>query len=101
MLAEALAQAGTVVCEPMASVRLEFPAARIGAVLSLLAGLGAAVQAPSPRGDDLTVVDASLPSARVHSLQGQLPGLTGGQGVLESSFGGHQPVQGIYPIRYG
>src|SRR5262249_51967112 len=43
---EALTRAGTVVCEPMASVRVELPAARTGAVLSVLARLGADVQMP-------------------------------------------------------
>jgi ribosomal protection tetracycline resistance protein len=42
VLMEALRQAGTVVCQPMARVRLELPAPRMGDVLSALARLGAA-----------------------------------------------------------
>jgi len=98
VLMKALRQAGTVVCEPMASVRVELPAARTGAVLSALARLGAGVETPLPHGDLPTVL-ATLPSAKIRSLQEQLPGLTGGEGVLEAGFGGYQPVRGRVPSR--
>jgi ribosomal protection tetracycline resistance protein len=95
---EAVQRAGTVVCEPMARVRLEVPGSRLGAVLAVLARLGAAVEAPAARGD-LALVDSMLRAADVHGLQQQLPGLTGGEGVLESSFGGYRPVRGHPPRR--
>jgi len=98
VLMEALSQAGTVVCEPMTSVRVELPAARTGAVLSCLARLGADPQTPLPHGD-LSIVPTTLPSAKVRSLQEQLPGLTGGEGVLEAVFGGYRPVRGRVPSR--
>ena len=98
VLAQALERAGTVVCEPMAQVRLDIPAGRIGAVLSALARLDAVASAPAALGD-LSVVEALLPAAVVHLLQRQLPGLTGGEGVLETSFGGYQPVRGKFPAR--
>jgi ribosomal protection tetracycline resistance protein len=98
VLMQALAQAGTVVCEPFARVRLEIPTATIGAVLPALARLGAAVETPSPNAE-LSVVEAVLPSARVYDLQRELSRLTGGEGVLESSFGGYQSVSGDQPTR--
>ena len=98
VLTKALGQAGTVVCEPMASARVEAPAARTGAVLSCLARLGAEVETP-PQHGDLLVVLATLPSAKVRSLHEQLPGLTGGEGVLEAGFGGYRPVRGRVPSR--
>jgi ribosomal protection tetracycline resistance protein len=98
VLMEALRTAGTVVCEPMASVRVELPAARTGVVLSGLARLGADVETSLPCGD-LSVVLTTLPSAKVRSLQEQLPGLTGGEGVLEAGFGGYRPVRGRVPSR--
>jgi ribosomal protection tetracycline resistance protein len=98
VLRRALKQAGTVVCEPMASVRVELPAARTGAVLSRLARLGADVETPLPHGD-LSIVLTTLPSAKVRSLQEQLPGLTSGEGVLEAGFGGYRPVRGRVPSR--
>jgi translation elongation factor EF-G len=45
------------------------------------------------------VVTALLPSAQVRSLQEQLPGLTGGEGAADVSFGGYQPVRGSFPTR--
>jgi ribosomal protection tetracycline resistance protein len=98
VLREALRQAGTVVCQPMARVRLELPAARMGDVLSALARLGAATEMPLLDAEQ-SVVTAMLPSAQVRSLQEQLPGLTGGEGVLDASFGGYEPVHGSFPAR--
>ena len=98
VLMRALGQAGTVVCEPMASVRVEVPAARTGAVLARLARLGAHVDTPLPQGD-LSILSTTLPSARVRNLQEQLPELTGGEGVLEAGFGGYRPVHGRLPAR--
>jgi ribosomal protection tetracycline resistance protein len=98
VLREALRQAGTVVCQPMARVRLEVPAARMGEVLSALATLGAAAAMPLLDAE-LSVITALLPSVQVRSLQEQLPGLTGGEGVLDVSFGGYEPVHGSFPIR--
>jgi ribosomal protection tetracycline resistance protein len=98
VLGKALRQTGTVVCQPMARVRLELPAARVGEVLSALARLGAATQA-APLDAELSVVTAMLPSAQVRGLQEQLPGLTGGEGVLDASFGGYEPVHGSFPTR--
>src|SRR5499427_22481 len=98
VLMEALRQAGTVVCQPMARVRLELPAARMGDVLSALARLGAATEMPLLDAE-LSVVTAMLPSAQVRSLQEQLPGLTGGEGVLDASFGGYEPIHGSFPTR--
>ncbi|HEY3956038.1 MAG TPA: translation factor GTPase family protein [Streptosporangiaceae bacterium] len=98
VLMEALRQAGTVVCQPMDQVRLELPAARMGDVLSALARLGAAAQRPRHDAEQ-SVVTALLPSAQVRGLQEQLPGLTGGEGVLDASPGGYQPVHGSFPAR--
>jgi ribosomal protection tetracycline resistance protein len=98
VLMDALRQAGTVVCQPMARVRLELPAPRMGDVLSALARLGAATEMPQLDAE-LSVVTAMLPSALVRSLQEQLPGLTGGEGVLDASFGGYEPVHGSFPRR--
>jgi ribosomal protection tetracycline resistance protein len=40
------------------------------------------------------MVDAVVPVGRGRDLQHQLPGLTGGEGVLEQKFGGYQAVGG-------
>jgi ribosomal protection tetracycline resistance protein len=98
VLMDALRQAGTVVCQPMARIRVELPAAKAGDVLSLLARLGAANELPVLDAE-LCVVTAALPSAQVRALQEQLPGLTGGEGVVDVSFGGYEPVHGTFPVR--
>jgi len=93
VLTEALRRAGTVVCAPMARLRVELPAARTGDVLSALTRLGAAAEVPVADAE-LALITATLPSAQVRALQEQLPGLTGGEGALETSFGGYEPVHG-------
>jgi ribosomal protection tetracycline resistance protein len=98
VLREAVRRAGTVVCEPMVRLHLEVPSARLGAVLSTLARLAANVELPASIGGQ-SVIEALLPSAQVHLVQQQLPGLTGGEGVLESSFGGYEPARGAGPVR--
>jgi ribosomal protection tetracycline resistance protein len=94
----ALEQAGTVVCEPVVRASLELPTETIGAVMAALARFGAEVETPSLQGE-LCTIDAVLPAARAHGLQRQLPGLTGGEGVLESSFYGYEPASGEQPTR--
>ena len=98
VLMAALRQAGTVVCEPMVVVILEIPADAAGAVLAAASRLGGAAQPPSRHGD-LTVLEIVLPAARAQDLQRMLPGLTGGEGVAETRFGGYRPVSGRPPSR--
>ncbi len=95
---QALEQAGTAVCEPMAHVRVELPTDAIGAVTAALARLGAAVETPSLR-RQLATIDAELSATQAQELQRRLPGLTSGEGVLDSSFAGYRPVSGEQPAR--
>jgi ribosomal protection tetracycline resistance protein len=95
---QALERAGTVVCEPTVRATLEIPTAAIGAVQSSLARLGGTAQSSSPRGA-LTTIEAVLPAARAQDLRRRLPELTGGEGVLETTFAGYAPVQGEPPRR--
>ncbi len=95
---QALEQATTVVCEPILRISLEIPADTIGAVMRAVARLGGAVETPSRQGK-LSTIETVLPAARAHELQRQLAGLTGGEGVLESSFAGYGPVTGDQPTR--
>ena len=98
VLMQALERAGTVVCEPAVRARLEIPAESIGTVTATLGRLGAAFERQSSRGT-LATLEAILPAARVRDVQRQLSGITGGEGVLESSFVGYQPVQSDPPER--
>jgi ribosomal protection tetracycline resistance protein len=94
----ALERAGTVVCEPILRASLEIPTGTIGAVLTVLVRLRATVERQSSRGE-LATVEAMLPAARLSDLHRRLPGLTGGEGVVESRFGGYRPVTGAPPTR--
>ncbi len=94
----AVKRAGVVVCEPMTRVTVEIPVPTMGGVLAALAQLGASVATPTVRGE-LSVLEAVLPAAQVHSLRQQLPWLTSGEGVVEAACGGYQPVRGISPSR--
>jgi ribosomal protection tetracycline resistance protein len=98
VLAQALEGARTVVCEPIVRVRLEVPTAAIGAVMSALERLGAPAEIPTLNGN-LSVLQTVLSVTRAQELQRQLPKLTGGEGVLETEFGGYEPVGGDPPTR--
>jgi ribosomal protection tetracycline resistance protein len=45
------------------------------------------------------VIEGEIPAGRVHALRHQLPGLTGGEGVLESEFDHWEPSRGPAPSR--
>jgi ribosomal protection tetracycline resistance protein len=94
----ALEHAGTVVCEPVVRASLEIPTDTTGKVIPALARLGAAVETPTLQGK-LSTIETVLSAARAHALQRQLPRLTRGEGVLESSFEGYEPVSGDQPTR--
>ena len=98
VLMAALEQAGTVVCEPMLRARLEFPTESIGAVMPVLGRVGASVETSQQRGG-LTLVELLVPAASARELERRLPGLTGGEGGLESDFAGYEPVSGAPPVR--
>ncbi|MDZ4717518.1 MAG: translation factor GTPase family protein [Roseiflexaceae bacterium] len=94
----ALQQAETIVCEPMQRFQLEIPADTYGRMMPILAQLRAIPQAPIIR-DATCILIGEIPAAQVHELQQQLPGLTRGEGVLESAFERHIPVRGTPPTR--
>jgi ribosomal protection tetracycline resistance protein len=58
--------------------------------------LGATLDVPET-GADRAVVSGELPAVRVADLQRQVPGLTRGEGVLESSFAGYRPAVSAVP----
>ncbi|MEU8563485.1 translation factor GTPase family protein [Streptomyces cyaneofuscatus] len=98
VLMDALRRAGTRVYEPMHRFRLELPTDTFGALVPVLARLRA-VPGPPEMCGALCTLEGELPAARVHELQQLLPGLTRGEGMLESAFDGHRPVTGPVPDR--
>jgi ribosomal protection tetracycline resistance protein len=86
------------VLEPVSRFRLEVPAETLGPILPALTRFGAVPHSPTLEGD-LGVVVGDIPAAKVHALTTMLPGLTHGEGVLESGFDHYEPVHGQPPRR--
>jgi ribosomal protection tetracycline resistance protein len=98
VLMAALRRARTVVCEPVHRYELEIPVAALPAMVPALARLGAPPREQSAEGTAV-VLAGRIRAARVHALQTQIPELTRGEGVLESTFDGYEPVRGRPPSR--
>jgi ribosomal protection tetracycline resistance protein len=98
VLMQALEQAGTSVCEPVVTGVLEIPTESIGAVTAALGRLGAPIETQSLQGD-LAMLETTLSVLRAGELQRELSRLTSGEGVLETTFAGYEPVSGEKPTR--
>ncbi|SDP10255.1 ribosomal protection tetracycline resistance protein [Streptomyces sp. cf386] len=99
VLIEALRRAGTQVHEPMHRFRIEAPTDTLAALLPVLARLRAVPQTTQTRGDSCSL-EGAVPVAHVHELEQQLPGLTRGEGELESAFDHYAPAaRGTEPER--
>jgi ribosomal protection tetracycline resistance protein len=82
----------------MADVRVELATAYASQVMRLLVQLGARVNPPQSY-EGHTTIRGRIPVASVHELQATLPGLTGGEGLIETELGGYEPVVGDLPRR--
>jgi ribosomal protection tetracycline resistance protein len=98
VLMAALRAAGTVVCEPIQRFELDGPADTLGPVLGALGRFGAVPEGQEVRGDAY-VISGLVPAARLRDLEQALPGLTRGEGVVETTFAGYRPVAGAPPSR--
>ena len=98
VLITALRRAGTRVHEPMHRFRLEIPAKTYGAVVPALARMLAVPRTSVLQGSSY-VLEGTVPAARVHPLEQQLPALTSGEGVFECAFDHYEPMPGAVPTR--
>lgn len=98
VLMDTLKDAGVVVCEPVHSFKLEIPEDTLSVVLPVLAQLQATPAATSTK-EQVQILKGEIPVAFVHTLQQQLPNLTSGEGVLETTFSNYRPVIGRPPTR--
>lgn len=98
VLLHALQEAGTLVCEPVHRFHLELPADTYGATVAVLARLGAMPRSTAMRKETCTL-EGDVLAARVHELQHLLPGVTRGEGVLETGFDSYAPVSSPFPTR--
>ena len=98
VLMTALDRAGTWVCEPLSYLTLEVPASTAPGVVSTIGQLGGRVTGQFSA-NGLSTIGAVLQVDRVRGLQYRLPGLSMGEGVLETRFGGYQPIGDNPPRR--
>ena len=94
----AVKQAGTVVCEPVHRFRLDTPADTLNVLLPVLARLHAVPEVSATK-DSWCTLEGDIPVTKVHELRQQIPHLTRGEGVMESSFDRYEPVRGPAPTR--
>ncbi|OIV36439.1 GTP-binding protein [Mangrovactinospora gilvigrisea] len=102
VLMDALRRAGTAVHEPVRRFRVDLPADAYGPVLAALVKARAVPEPPEQRGRR-TAVEGEVPVAGIERLERALPGLTRGEGVLETGLDGGRvawwPVAGRPPSR--
>jgi ribosomal protection tetracycline resistance protein len=98
VLMGALRQAGTRVYEPWHRFRIELPADTFPAVVSALGRIGGVPSAPTVFGPTYAL-EGEIPAGQVHVLTRLLPGLTRGEGVVDSAFERHREVRGPVPSR--
>lgn len=91
VLRSALKQARTKVCEPICRFELEIPTTSLSAILSALGKLGAVPHTTTMQGS-VYILKGSIPSARIHDLQQQLPNLTSGEGFMEYELERYEAV---------
>jgi ribosomal protection tetracycline resistance protein len=98
VMADAIRDAGTVVCEPVHSVAIVTPPESLGAVIQALAARRGVVTEAGAEGGR-AAVRATLPAAEVDAISRELPGLTNGRADMEARFSGYRPVEGEPPVR--
>ncbi|MCM0678420.1 GTP-binding protein, partial [Micromonospora phytophila] len=96
VVAAALRQAGTRVCQPIERFDVNLPQHAVETVMALLGRLGAVVHDTAVAGGYLEV-GGTLPSSRVSQVVAALPDLTGGEAVLTTTFDHYAPVTGEDP----
>jgi elongation factor G len=91
----ALAQAGTVLLEPVSSVTVTVPATLQGPVLTDLASRRARVGSTERSDDGRARIRATVPDAELHRYVLDLRSLTAGQGELEIVPDRYEPTNGM------
>ncbi len=98
VLMEALAAAGTVVCEPVHRFAIDGPADCLSRAMGLLAALRARPEGPLVR-DGWFTLEGEVGPGALATLQQQVRSVTRGEGVVEVEFARYEPVAGDPPAR--
>ena len=91
VVAAALAQARTRVCQPIERFELEVPDEAFGSIAALLGRLGASTLDTAAAGGYTRIV-GHLPSAAVPAVASRLPDLTSGEGALVTRLDHYAPA---------
>ena len=98
VLASALSSAQTILCEPIEHFHVEIPATALAGMHSLLAKSGASMR-KSLIDDGLARLEGTVASSMIQTIQRQLPGLSGGAGILDHAFDHYAPLSGPHHVR--
>lgn len=92
LLRRALAETGTVVCEPVQRVELICPEDALAGVLRAASRSGVALDGTEIIDGGFAVVRGAMPAARLRDLEAALPGLTRGEGSITAEATGWKPM---------
>lgn len=98
VMADAIRDAGTVVCEPVHDVTITVPADAVGATIHALTAHRGDVAETTIAGERATIRGA-IPAATVDALTRALPGRTNGLGDIDTQFRDYVPIDGPPPTR--
>jgi ribosomal protection tetracycline resistance protein len=98
VLMDACRNAGTTVHEPVHRFHLEAPFETLGVLTRLLGSVNAVLDAPEQAGSSV-VLRGLVPADRLVELRQQLPGLTQGDGFVESTFDSYRATHGAIRTR--
>ena len=98
VMADALRDAGTIVCEPVHEVEISTPQDSLGAVIHALSAHRGTVAETGAAGS-LAVVRGTIPAQEVAGLSRKLPGLTNGRYDIDTRFSDYIPISGEPPVR--
>jgi ribosomal protection tetracycline resistance protein len=98
VMADAIRDAGTVVCEPVHDVTITVPREAVGAVIHALTTHRGEVVETTNEGERAGI-RGTIPAAGVDALTRALPGLTNGLGDIDTQFRDYAPVDGPPPTR--
>jgi ribosomal protection tetracycline resistance protein len=96
---QALRRAGTVVCEPVETFRLDIPAGALPVVTVTMARLAGLITDTRADGAGALTLTGTLPTRNVQPLLAQLPVQTSGEGVFTSEVTHYIPITGPPPVR--
>jgi ribosomal protection tetracycline resistance protein len=98
VMAEAIRDAGTYVCEPVYEVTITTPPESVGVVIQALSAQHGVVDETSTAGTH-AIVHGTVPAAGAGTLTRELSGLTNGRADIETRFSDYLPVGGDPPVR--